>query len=152
MTSANSIPASLELLEEDTEILRQWIISDKLTLNTMKTEFVIMSSRAKTKEIGETLCVHVQGETIYKSPYAKSLGFYIDQQLDCEDHVAHVIKKCNSGLAVLRNAKGTLPKEALRTIYRSLIESHLQYGITVCGNRPLHKRWRTRSALTLCTG
>ena len=66
MTSANLIPALLELLEENEESLRNWIISNKLTLNLLKTEFLILSSSAKVKEIEETLSVHVQGEPIYK--------------------------------------------------------------------------------------
>ena len=32
----------------------------------MLTEFFIISSSAKTKEIEETLCVHIQGEPTYK--------------------------------------------------------------------------------------
>ena len=109
--------------------------SDKLTLNTLKTEFLVIASRAKAKEVKETLCVHVQGQPIYRSPYAKSLGFYIDQQLDWEDHVTHVIKKCNSSLSGLRNSRGSLPKKH----YLQFIV-HLsgviyvvasQYGVTV---------------------
>ena len=83
------------------------MISSKLTLNTLKIEFFIISSSAKVKKFEETLCVHVQGEPtgIYKSPYVKSLRFYLDQQCNLEDHVAHVIEKCNSSLLVYHSAK-----------------------------------------------
>ena len=81
------------------------------------------------KQVKETLCVHVQGEPIYRSPYATSLGFYIDQQLDWEDHMTRVVKECNSDLSALQSSRGSLPKEALLAIYRSLIESHLRYGL-----------------------
>ena len=107
--------------------------SDKLTLNTLKTEFLVIASREKVKEVKEMLCVHIQGEPIYRSLYAKSLRFYIDQQLDWEDHVTHFIKKCNSDISA-QSSRGFLPKEALFAIYRSLIESHLHYGISVWGN------------------
>ena len=132
--SADSIPSLLGILDESIESLKNWMTSNKLTFNTLKTEFLVIASRTKVKEVKETLCVYVQGEPIYRSPYAKSLGFYIDQQLDWEDHVTHVVKKCNSGLSALRNSRGSLPKEALLAIYRSLIESHLHYGISVWGN------------------
>ena len=132
--STDSIPSLLGILEKSIESLKNWMISNKLTLNTLKTEFLVIASRAKVKEVKETLYVHVQGEPIHRSPYAKSLkslGFYIDQQLDWEDHVTHVIKKCNS--ATLWSSRGFLPKEALLAIYHSLIESHLSYGISVWG-------------------
>ena len=45
-----------------------------------------------------------------------------------------MLKKCSSGLSALLNSRGSLPKEALLAIYRSLIESHLRYGISVWGN------------------
>ena len=94
-TSADSIPSLLGILDENIESLKNWMTSDKLILNILKTEFLVIASGVKVKELKEMLCVHVQGEPIYRSPYAKSLGFYIDQQLDWEDHVTHVIKKCS---------------------------------------------------------
>ena len=109
--------------------------SNKLALNTLRTGFLVIASRAKVKEVKETFCVHVQGEPIYRLLYAKSLGFYIDEQLDWEGHVTHVVKKCNSGLSALQSSKGSLPKEAPLTIYRSPIESHLNNGISEWGNR-----------------
>ena len=54
---------------------------NKLTLNTLKTEFILISSIPKHSKIGETCCIHIQDENIYRSPYTKSLGFYIDQHL-----------------------------------------------------------------------
>ena len=129
--SADSIPSLLGILDESIESLKNWTISNKLTLNTLKTEFLVIASGAKMKVVKETLCVHVQGEPIYRSPYAKSLGFYIDQQLDWED-VTHVVKvqfpSCSS-------YRGSLPKEhylqfivhLLRVIYVMVT----QYGVTV---------------------
>ena len=97
---------------------------NKLTLNTLETEFILISSIPKFREIEETCCIHIQGESIYRSPYSKSLGFYIDQHLDCEDHINHVIRKASAGIAILRATSRYLPIDALQTIYRSLVESH----------------------------
>ena len=132
--SADSIPSLLGILDESIESLKNWITSNKLTLNTLKTEFLVIASRAKVKEVEEMLCVHVQGKPIYRLPYAKSLRIYIDQQLDWEDHVTHIIKKYNSSFSALRSSRGSLPKEALLAIYRSLIESQLHYAISVWCN------------------
>ena len=79
---ADSIPSLVGILDESIESLKNWVTSNKLTLNTLTTEFLVIALRAKVTEVKETLCVHVQGEPIYRSPYAKSLGFYIDQQLE----------------------------------------------------------------------
>ena len=90
--SADSIPSLLRILDENIESPINWMTSNKLTLNKLKTEFLVIASRAKVKEVKETFCIHIQGEPIYRLAYPKSLGFYINQQLDWEDHVTHVVK------------------------------------------------------------
>ena len=68
------------------------------------------------------------------------LGFNVDQRLDWEDHVTHVVKMQYAGLSALRSSRESSPKEALLAIYGSLIESHLCHGVSVwgnCGDTPL---------------
>ena len=69
---------------------------NKLTLNLLKTEFMIIDSKPKLKDIDEIISITIVGEEIYRSPYVKSLGFIIDQNLDWQDHVQDVIKKTSS--------------------------------------------------------
>ena len=110
--------------------------SDKLTLNTSKIEFLVIASGAKVKQlVKETLCVHVQGEPIYSSPYAKSLQFYVDQKLDWEDLVTHIVKKLQIRSLALRSSRGLYERKnylqfivhLLRVIYVMVS----QYGVTV---------------------
>ena len=87
------------------------------------------------KEVKETLCVHVQGEPIYRSPFTKSLGFYIDQQLNWEDHVTHVVKNAVVVFQLFRVPGGLYQRKhylqfiihLLRVIYIMVS----QYGVTV---------------------
>ena len=99
----------------------------------MKTEFILIASKPRLKETEETCCIKVRGETIYRAPYVKSLGFYIDQNLDWDVHVDHVIKKASAGLAILRRTADYFPMEVLKTTYRSLVESHFRYGNIIWG-------------------
>ena len=75
---------------------------NKLTLYTLKTKFILISSIPKLSETEETCRIHIQDKSIYRSPYTKSLGFYIDQHVEWEDHINHVIKKACAGIAILR--------------------------------------------------
>ena len=70
------------MLRKDIYAVRPWMRENKLNLNALKTEFIPIVSKPRLKEIEETCCVDVQGQTIYRAPYTKSLGFYIDQNLD----------------------------------------------------------------------
>ena len=132
--ASDSVPELLHLLRNEITLLEKWIWDNKLTLNTLKTEFILISSKPKLREIEETCCIHIQGESTYQSPYTKSLGFYIDQHLDWEDHINHVIRKASAGIAILRATSRYLPMDALQTIYRSLVESHIRYGNVVWGS------------------
>ena len=90
----------------------------RMSFDTLKTEFIVVVSNARFKEIEETLCIYVEGEAIY----VKSLGFYVAQQFDWKNHVTHVLIKCSSAHAVLHNAKGSLPKEAILAFYLSVAD------------------------------
>ena len=131
--SSDSVPDIQRLLREDISAIQRWMHENKLTLNALKTEFILIASKPRLKEIEETCCIEVQGETIYRAPYVKSLGFYIDQNLDWDVHVDHVIKKASAGLAILRRTADYFPMEVLKTIYRSLVESHFRYGNIIWG-------------------
>ena len=69
-------------LAEDIENVIQWMADNKLSLNVLKTDFIIVEPRSKMRDLEETLCITVQNESIYRAPFVKSLGFFIDENLD----------------------------------------------------------------------
>ena len=64
----------------------------------------------------------------------KFLGIYVDENLTWKKHVKFVNKKIANALFSIKQVKHILPFESLRTLYYSLIQSHLSYGIIVWGN------------------
>ena len=58
-----------------------WRITS-LSLNVLKTDFIIVGPRSKMRDLEETLCITIQNESIYRAPFVKSLGFFIDENLD----------------------------------------------------------------------
>ena len=101
MVSSDSVPDIQRLLREDISAIQHWMHENKLTPNALKMEFILIASKPRLKEIEETCCIEVQGETIYWAPYIKSLGFYVDQNLDWDVLGHHVIKKASAGLEIL---------------------------------------------------
>ena len=63
--SSDSVPDIQRLLREDISAIQCWMHENKLTLNALKTEFILIASKPRLKEIEETCCIDVQGETIY---------------------------------------------------------------------------------------
>jgi hypothetical protein len=67
-------------------------------------------------------------------PAIKYLGVYFDPQLNFKFHIDYVSKKISQALFTLRSAKKFLPKQALKTLYFSLVHCHLVYAVEIWGS------------------
>ena len=120
---------------------------NKLALHPNKTSYVIFtnSQAARSTECqlyinnnnpnspcNENLILPIKritGDDEY--PSVKFLGINFDPQLTFKHHVQSISKKISSSLYFLRSAKHVLTKNALTSIYYSLVHSHLIYGILI---------------------
>ena len=59
----------------------------------------------------------------------KFLGLYLDKHITWKSHILHI-----KSLFALSRVKNILPHDALKTLYSTLIHSHLNYGIEAWGN------------------
>ena len=64
----------------------------------------------------------------------KFLGITLDQDLNWKAHCSYVNKKLNSSLFSIKRLKNILSVSVLKTLYYSLFECHLTYGILTWGN------------------
>jgi len=65
------------------------------------------------------------------TPAIKFLGIYIDPALNFQFHTKHLTSKIANSLFVMRSIKNTIPTGSLKTLYYSLVHSHLMYGIHI---------------------
>ena len=64
----------------------------------------------------------------------KFLGIYIDDGLEWGDHINHITKKIASRADVLQAVKRYLSLDNMKTLYHSLVHSHLTYGTILWGS------------------
>ena len=64
----------------------------------------------------------------------KFVGIHLDDKLDWSYHLQHIKSKMSSGNYHLARLKNFVPYHVRRTIYLSMIKSHLEYGITIWGS------------------
>ena len=62
------------------------------------------------------------------------LGIYIDENLTWKYHLTNINTKNSNSLFAIKQVKRVLPYSCLKTLYYSLIHSHLSYGILAWGN------------------
>ena len=65
----------------------------------------------------------------------KDLGITIDSQLSFETHCYDMISKANRNLAIIRRTFHHLDEEVLIPLYKSLVRSHLEYGVDIWSPR-----------------
>ena len=66
-------------------------------------------------------------------PVIRFLGLFLDPNLTFKYHIAKVVSKIAKGMFIIRTVKNILPESALKTLYFSLINSHLIYALPAYG-------------------
>ena len=81
-------------LSHDLEKLSKWLVSNRLTLNATKTEFMLIGSRQRLSTLSDTLELSIDNVLIEQVPSVKSLGIYIDDNLAWQSHIDKLCKDC----------------------------------------------------------
>ena len=107
--------------------------TNKLSLNTKKTNFIIFTPNGKKYNISETE-ININGSKIKHVKCTTFLGITIDEHLDWKVHIDNLSNKIARNVGVLNKLKHFLPVYIMKTLYSSLIASHLQYCTLLWAN------------------
>ena len=66
----------------------------------------------------------------------KFLDITFDKRLSWDKHVENLYKRLKSAIAVIKRIKACIGKENFKTLYFTLFECHILYGISVWGGIP----------------
>ena len=128
LSCVGKTPAEIEhKLNADLSHVNDWLKANKLTLNTSKTEFMLIASKGKLSQFRTNFCIHINGSTVKQVKQKKILGIIIDNELKWTEHVDELCKKISSAIALLRKAKPYVPHNDLLRIYNSLVVPYFLY-------------------------
>ena len=116
---ACSIPELQRQMEKDLHRLTTWLAANKLTLNILKTEYMLTGS---INSLGDNLnLMSVNAITLRHVKNTKPcLGVTIDEYLTRDLHLTNVIRKASSGIGILRRIKRFVNQYNLMNVYRSI--------------------------------
>jgi len=100
-----------------------WMTANLLTLNTSKTEFLLIGLRQQLAKI--------QNCTLNTTHSARNLGFIFDEHLTFSDQICALSKSCYSYICELRCIHPYLDFRTANTIATSIVHSKLDYVITI---------------------
>ena len=113
-------------------ILYDWLCANRLSLNVGKNEFTIF--RPPSVSLAHRITLTLAGTKIFESLKVKYLGIILDSRLKWKIHVDELCKKLGRTVGMLFKIRHQCNKKVLRSLYFSLFESHLSYGLPVWGS------------------
>ena len=114
-------------LNHDLVNLNKWFISNKLTLNTAKTEYMLIGLRQKLSTLSSQPELSIDNVPIEKVTTVKSLGIFIDENLRWQTHIDKLSKTIVSGIGAIKRIRDFVPTPTLHCIYNVLIQSQFDY-------------------------
>ena len=94
----------------------EWLEANKLTLNVVKSGFMVIGSRQRLASLPKGSDLTINGITFKQVQEAKCLGLVIDKNLTWKGHIDHIKKKVATGLRILKKAKPFVNQDLLISI------------------------------------
>ena len=111
----------------------QWLVSNKLTLNLKKTNFVIFRPYQKRLPFFPT--IYINDRQTNKLTYleckdhVKYLGVLIDYKMSWKNHIDSITLKLSKTIGLLSKIRHFVPFHTLVSIYNCLVVPYLRYGV-----------------------
>ena len=115
-------------MTKDLKGITSWLSANKLTLNVLKTDFMLIGSRQRVAALEGNVTLRLNDAVLQQVHSLKCLGVNVDQNLTWDSHNASIRKKVTRNVRILKKVKPVLNRLInLIDIYRSLIEPYFTY-------------------------
>ena len=120
-----------KILNKDLKSLYEWLCANRLSLNVAKTEFMVF--RPPRKSLSDRIVLTLNKTKIFESTKIRYLGIILDPRLTWKEHIHELSKKLNKSIGMLYKTRHFCPTSTLKSLYHSLFNSHVCYGLPVWG-------------------
>ena len=149
-------PTYSETMDRANEVLQavsDYMWANKLHINLSKTcymHFQPKGSPTYEHEVNSDKKLFINEVEIEKVNETKFLGVILDDKLSWTAHLNALAKKLKCANGQINRIAKFVPEELRKTIYHTLFESHLTYGITVWGGVSHNKLKKVFNAQKHC--
>ena len=123
---ASALPSVLSKVATCITEIDGWMNSNRLKLNSDKTQFIWLGSRHELLKVSID-SIDLGSCVVKFRDSVNNLGVVIDGQLSMKDHVQKVCKTCYYHLRQLRSIRGSLSADSCSALVRAFISSRLDY-------------------------
>ena len=107
--------------------VKEWLLANKLSLNIVKTEHLLIGSPNNIKHFSSEPNVCLGNDSIERVQVTKALGVQLDEHLAFNRHVDHIPTKFSAGISALKRIKEYTDQETLKSVYNALVQPHFDY-------------------------
>ena len=120
-------------MNHDLALLFDWLCANRLSLNVLKTEFILFKTTHMA--LNHRFTLKLNGKTIFASKKVKYLGLIVDENLTWGHHIFELRKKLNRANGILSRLRySNCPASVLLCVFHSLFMYHATYGICAWGS------------------
>lgn len=116
--------------------IHEWLTVNKLSLNIDKTKFMIFHFPQNNLRNVEIPDISIKGIKIERVSSFNFLGLTLTDTLQWKDHINIISNKISKTIGILTRIKHYVNTDILKTIYNSLICSHINYSLLCWGHTP----------------
>ena len=128
--SAESPGAVTAMLQDDLNVLSQWIVMSKMRLNLKKSSVMWFSIKPSAVAVPPVMVGDAALSVVCKQKY---LGVMFDSQLNWSHHVASVCESMSYYLALIGSHAKNLPSSIIKMLVECLVFSRYSYALPVWG-------------------
>ena len=111
-------------------VFYNWCCANRLSVNFSKTHTMLFSNILQPLDVS---AIYMNGRIIDYASSVKFLGLIIDEKLKFNLHIDHISQKISKSAGMLYKLKQYVPIKTLTSIYRSFVDSYLNYCTVVFG-------------------
>ena len=123
--------ANIDINQELTRV-HDWLAVNRLSLNVKKTKYIVFHAINKATD-GLFSELHIDGINIERVTSFNFLGTHFNEHMLWKTHIDTIGCKLAKLSGVLNRLKRYRPEYVLRTLYCSMVQSRLTYGILAWG-------------------
>ena len=123
-------------MNRDLEDLDSWLKGNKLSLNIVKIQSMLIATKPRHKALNNTaenFKLEILGSELDVVTKTGYLGVQVDNSLDWNEHIKVISSKVSRAIGFLKYAKYILPIASVKILYTSIVEPHFRYCCSVWG-------------------
>ena len=117
-------------IDNEMKQVTDWLAVNKLSLNVSKTKYMLFHFSQRTLRDCDIPKIRINEIGIERVDECDFLGLTINENMTWNSHIRKISNKISRVVGIMNRLKHVLPQSALKLMYDSLINSHLQFCTT----------------------